>query len=59
MFTAPLGQHAEFHQAAGCAARRINGGQCQVAERLLGSGPDFARLSNEVGMLLTQAKRGL
>ena len=58
-FTALLGKHADFHQAAGEVARRINGGQYEQAERLIGSGSAFARLSTEVSTLLTQAKRGM
>ena len=58
-FTALMGKHADFHQAAGEVARRINGGQYEQAERLIGSGSAFARLSTEVSTLLTQAKRGM
>jgi methyl-accepting chemotaxis protein len=58
-FVALVDKHAQFHLAAGDVARRINGGQYEQAERLIGSGSSFARLSTEVGTLLTQAKRGL
>ena len=52
-------KHAEFHQTAGGVARQINSGHYDQAERLIGSGSVFARVSNEVATLLTQAKRGL
>ncbi|MBL8276800.1 MAG: cache domain-containing protein [Pelomonas sp.] len=58
-FVALVDKHAQFHQAAGDVARRINGGQYEQAERLIGSGSTFARISTEVATLLTQAKRGL
>ncbi|MFG6467629.1 methyl-accepting chemotaxis protein [Roseateles sp. BYS87W] len=58
-FVALLGKHAQFHQVAGDVARRINGGQYDQAERLIGSGSAFAQVSSEVATLLTQAKRGL
>jgi methyl-accepting chemotaxis protein len=40
-------------------ARKINQGQYADAERLIGSGSQFALVSNEVATILTQAKRGL
>ena len=52
-------RHADFHQAAGSVARKINSGHFDAAERLIGSGSDFARLSTEVATLLTSAKRSL
>jgi methyl-accepting chemotaxis protein len=52
-------RHAGFHRAAGDVARRINAGDYQRAEQLIGSGSDFARASTEVATLLTRAKRGL
>ncbi|MBT9487403.1 MAG: cache domain-containing protein [Rubrivivax sp.] len=58
-FTALLERHAEFHRAAGQVAERINSGAYADAERLIGSGSDFARCSTEVATLLTRAKRGL
>jgi methyl-accepting chemotaxis protein len=58
-FSTLLGKHAEFHRTAGDVARRINGGQYEQAERLIGAGSAFARISSEVSTLLTQAKRGL
>jgi len=50
-------RHAEFHQTAGAVARKINAGQYSDAERLIGSGSDFARVSTEVTTILTRAKR--
>ncbi|MCX2861270.1 methyl-accepting chemotaxis protein [Paucibacter sp. PLA-PC-4] len=58
-FVALVDKHAEFHRTAGEVARRINGGQYEQAERLIGSGSNFARISTEVSTLLTQAKRDL
>jgi methyl-accepting chemotaxis protein len=58
-FVVLVEKHAQFHQTAGDVARRINGGQYEQAERLIGSGSQFARFSSEVSTLLTQAKRGL
>ena len=58
-FVRLLQKHAEFHQAAGKVARSINAGQMSEAERLVGSGSQFAQVSTEVSTLLTQAKRGL
>ena len=57
-FVALLEKHAEFHGAAGAVARQINGGAYDDAERLIGSGSEFARASNEVATLLMRAKRG-
>jgi methyl-accepting chemotaxis protein len=59
VFTELLAKHAEFHQTAGEVARTINAGHYADAERLIGSGSDFARVSTEVTTLLTTAKRGL
>jgi methyl-accepting chemotaxis protein len=58
-FTELLARHADFHRAAGDVARRINAGDYGNAERLIGSGSDFARASTEVATRLTRAKRGL
>ena len=58
-FVALLESHAEFHKTAGGVARKINAGDYQSAERLIGSGSEFARISNEVSTLLTRAKRGI
>jgi len=58
-FTELTARHADFHQAAGDAARKINAGQFSDAERLIGSGSRFAKVSIEVSTLLTKAKRGL
>jgi len=58
-FVALVDKHAQFHQTAGDVARRINGGQYEQAERLIGGGSAFARVSTEVSTLLTQAKRGM
>ena len=52
-------RHADFHRAAGEVARKIDAGQLEDAERLIGSGSAFAEASNEVSLLLTRAKRGL
>jgi len=57
-FVALLDRHADFHRAAGSVAERINRSAYDDAERLIGSGSDFARLSIEVSTLLTRAKRG-
>jgi methyl-accepting chemotaxis protein len=54
-----LGKHAEFHQTAGAVASKINAGQFSEAERLIGSGSQFAQVSTEVTTILTKAKRGL
>ena len=56
-FRALVDKHGEFHTTAGEVARRINMGQMDQAERLIGSGSRFAQLSSEVSTLLTQAKR--
>jgi len=58
-FVALLEKHAEFHAAAGAAARTINAGAYADAERLIGSGSVFASVSSEVSTLLTRARRGL
>jgi len=57
LFTDLLARHADFHRAAGAVARRINSGAMEDAERLISAGSEFARLSNEVGTLLTAARR--
>ena len=54
-----LDKHAQFHQVAGNVARQINAGSMAEAERLIGSGSQFAQVSTEVCTLLTRAKRGL
>lgn len=58
-FVELVNKHAEFHQSAGEAARMINSGRMDEAERLIGSGSAFAKNSTEVAALLTRAKRGL
>ncbi len=58
-FVSLVEKHAQFHQTAGGVARSINGGQYQQAERLIGAGSAFARISTEVSTLLTQARRGM
>ncbi len=58
-FVALLDTHAEFHGVAGNVARRINAGALDEAERLIGSGSQFAQVSTKVATLLTRAKRGL
>ncbi|HET6787093.1 MAG TPA: CZB domain-containing protein, partial [Aquabacterium sp.] len=58
-FVSLVQRHATFHEAAGAVARKINAGAYQEAERLIGAGSPFAEASTEVGMALTQAKRGL
>jgi methyl-accepting chemotaxis protein len=58
-FVALLDKHAEFHQTAGGVARKINAGHFAEAERLIGSGSQFAQVSTEVATILTKAKRGL
>jgi len=58
-FVELVGKHAEFHQTAGGVARKINAGQFTEAERLIGSGSQFALVSTEVSTILTKAKRGL
>ena len=58
-FVALVDKHAEFHRTAGEVARRINAGDYEFAERLIGSGSQFATVSSEVSTLLTRAKRGL
>jgi hypothetical protein len=40
-------------------AKQINGGHYAEAERLIGSGSQFALASNEVATILMRAKRGL
>jgi hypothetical protein len=40
-------------------AQQINGGHYAEAERLIGSGSQFALASNEVATILMRAKRGL
>ena len=57
VFVDLMTRHAEFHQTAGAVARKINAGQYSDAERLIGSGSDFARVSTEVTTILTRAKR--
>ena len=59
VFVELVARHAEFHQAAGAVARKINAGQYSDADRLIGSGSDFARISTEVSTILTRAKREL
>jgi methyl-accepting chemotaxis protein len=58
-FTSLLNKHAEFHEAAGSVARKINAGQYSEADRLIGSGSTFAQVSTEVTTILTRAKKGL
>ncbi len=58
-FVELTGKHADFHQAAGTVARKINAGDLNEAERLIGSGSHFAQVSTEVATLLTKAKRGM
>lgn len=58
-FMALMQKHAEFHEVAGGVARQINAGSFEEAEHLIGSSSRFARVSAEVGTLLTRAKRGL
>ena len=57
-FVTLLEQHQAFHRAAGEVARRINAGQMGDAQRLLGSGSEFASASNGVALALTRLKRG-
>lgn len=59
LFVDLLSKHAEFHQTAGGVAKKINAGQYSDAERLIGSGSQFAQISTEVATILTSAKRGL
>jgi methyl-accepting chemotaxis protein len=40
-------------------AQRINAGHYEDAERLIGSGSRFSKVSTEVATLLTRAMRGL
>ncbi|MDR3368218.1 methyl-accepting chemotaxis protein [Rhodoferax sp.] len=58
-FVTLLDKHAQFHQVAGGVAKQINQGQYALAEKLIGSGSDFAQVSTEVATLLTKAKRGM
>jgi len=58
-FVALVKKHAEFHQVASDVACVINAGKYESAERLIGSGSKFADVSNDVAMMLTNAKRGL
>jgi methyl-accepting chemotaxis protein len=58
-FVSLLERHAEFHRVAGGVATAINAGHYTNAERLIGSGSEFARISVEVTTLLSNAKRGL
>lgn len=58
-FVELMKKHAEFHQTAGAVARQINAGNYAEAEKLIGSGSQFARSSTEVATILTRAKRGL
>lgn len=58
IFAELLHKHAEFHLAAGDVARQINAGQYGQAERLIGSGSQFAQVSNEVSGILARAKQG-
>ena len=58
-FVTLMQKHADFHAEAGNVARTINAGALQDAERLIGSGSRFARVSTEVATLLARAKRGL
>lgn len=52
-------KHAEFHQCAGTVARKINAGQYDHADQLLGSGSDFSNVSMEVLTMLSSAKRSM
>ena len=58
-FVELMKKHAEFHRTAGSVAKQINGGHYAEAERLIGSGSQFALASNEVATILMRAKRGL
>ncbi|TXT41137.1 MAG: methyl-accepting chemotaxis sensory transducer [Comamonadaceae bacterium] len=58
-FVELLDKHAQFHQVAGGVAKQINQGQYALAEKLIGSGSEFAQVSTEVATLLTKAKRGM
>lgn len=58
-FVELMNKHAEFHQAAGSVAHKINAGQYADAERLIGSGSVFAQVSTEVATILARAKRGM
>ncbi len=57
IFTDLRSKHAEFHAAAGEAARKINSGGFGDAEELIGSGSPFAHTSNDVTAALTRARR--
>ena len=57
IFTDLRSKHAEFHAAAGDAARKINSGGFGDAEELIGSGSPFAHTSNDVTAALTRARR--
>jgi methyl-accepting chemotaxis protein len=59
VFAALLDKHAEFHQTAGAVASRINAGEYERAEQLIGSGSKFAQVSTEVATILARAKRGM
>jgi methyl-accepting chemotaxis protein len=58
VFVELVDKHAAFHRTACGVAQAINKGRYQDADQLLGSGSAFAAASSEVGLLLTQAKRG-
>lgn len=59
LFSQLLTKHADFHQSAGAVARKINAGQYNDAEKLIGAGSHFSDISLEVTTLLSTAKRGL
>ncbi|MFO1399801.1 MAG: methyl-accepting chemotaxis protein [Steroidobacteraceae bacterium] len=52
-------RHADFHRVAGGIATTINAGHYEDAERLVGAGSEFSRVSTDVTTLLTNAKRNL
>ena len=58
VFVELVEKHAAFHRTACGVAQAINKGRYDDADRLLGSGSAFSTASSEVGLLLTQAKRG-
>ncbi|GAB4039615.1 MAG: hypothetical protein Fur0014_09500 [Rubrivivax sp.] len=58
-FVERVARHADFRRAAGAVVQRINAGDDDRAERLIGSGSAFARAPTEVTRLLARAERGL
>lgn len=55
-FQAVVREHAAFHKVAGAVAGVVNAKKYAEAEKLIGSGSEFAKQSSAVGVAITRLK---